>query len=156
MKKSIAIFTLCLVFGVGAFLMRSEASAGKPKESKQQESTPQASPTSLLETMNQLSNDMGPWKGLTSEDKLKAAQMGIAFYGTRSNIAILKPANFYVAKIDETLQQNPSATGMGLLGMLKILSVMEYDFYNGQDKDELAKQVLGEKVYQAIQMRRHI
>ena len=32
--------------------------------------------------------------------------------------------------------------------ILRLVAIMEYDFDNGQDKDEMARRILGEKVYQ--------
>jgi len=43
---------------------------------------------------------------------------------------------------------------MDIMTMLNILAVMEYDYYNGQNKDELARKVLGEKAFEENQVRR--
>lgn len=104
--------------------------------------------------MGALSQNMTLWATLPPESKNQAVEASIMVYRSRDNSVILKPADFYVEQIDQSLLANPSLQGTNLMGLLKILSVMEYDFYNGQNKDELAKQTLGEKMYESIRMRR--
>ena len=104
--------------------------------------------------MGALSQNMTLWTTLAEENKKRAVEASIMVYRSRDNSAILKPSDFYVKQIDQSLLANPSLQGTNLMGLLKILSVMEYDFYNGQNKDELAKQTLGEKMYESIRARR--
>lgn len=112
-----------------------------------------ASAIPFPQMMAQLSVNMGAWGGLNPADKTKAVEAGIAYYKNKDNTAILNPADFYIKKIDEMLAGNPPASNLGLLKVLKILAVMEYDFYNGQNKEELAKEVLGEKMSAVNRMR---
>ena len=72
----------------------------------------------------------------------------------RQNIAILRPADFYATQIDRALAANSQMQGADLMTVVKMMAVMEYDFYNGQNKDALAKEVLGEKVYEGLRSKR--
>lgn len=96
----------------------------------------------------QLNNNMEPWSGLGGGDKSATVEQVMQLFKDRENIAIMNTADFYVKKIDEVLVQNPSMRALTLPTLVKILSVMEYDFYNGQNKDELAQQVLGPQIYE--------
>ena len=103
--------------------------------------------------MNQLSQSLAIWSGLSAEDKARAVQAVIDLYKARENIAILKPAEFYVKRVDNDLVGDSPLKTMGLLTVIKLISVMEYDFYNGENKDELAKKVLGEKMFESNKRR---
>jgi apolipoprotein N-acyltransferase len=67
-------------------------------------------------------------------------------YGN-NGIIIKNPPVLYVAMIDNLIQQNPSVENMPLYSILQTVSIIEYDFNNGQDKDMLAKKVLGESAW---------
>ena len=115
---------------------------------------PAAAPSlSFGEMMNQLSQSLAVWKTMDAANKKQAMDAVIRLYGTRENSAILKPADFYVQKLDEALAGNPGMVNSNLITIVKILSVMEYDFYNGKNKEELARETLGEKMAQAIKMK---
>jgi len=104
--------------------------------------------------MNQLSQNMSLWNQMSADEKKQAVNAVIAVYKNRDNVAILNPADFYMAKINDTLVNNPSVASMDIMTMLRILAVMEYDYYNGQNKDELARKILGEKAFVENQARR--
>lgn len=114
-----------------------------------------AAPSALSfgEMMNQLSQNLTVWKTMDSANKKQAIEAVIRLYATRENSAILKPADFYVQKLDEALAGNPGMANSNLITIVKILSVMEYDFYNGKNKEDLARETLGEKMAQAIKMK---
>ncbi|HCM43256.1 MAG TPA: hypothetical protein DIS66_08115 [Candidatus Omnitrophica bacterium] len=138
---------------------------GKPVDKKNEVKQPAAVekslPTSMSaannipfpQMMGALSQNMTLWGTLPAENKTRAVEASVMIYRSRENSAILKPADFYVKQIDQSILANPSLQSTNLMGLLKILAVMEYDFYNGQNKDELAKETLGEKMYQSIRMR---
>lgn len=98
--------------------------------------------------MNRLSKNMALWGQLSADEKKQAVEAVIGLYKSRDNAAILKSGEFYVGKIDETLTANPSVANMDIMMLLQILAVMEYDFYNGQNKDALARKMLGEKGFE--------
>jgi len=103
--------------------------------------------------MSKLSVNMQIWDDLNESEKAEAVSGVIGLYRTRNNVAILREPEFYIKQIDQTIRSNPTMRGMGIVTVMRILSVMEYDYYNGQNKDELAKEVLGEKMYEANKMR---
>ena len=85
---------------------------------------------------------------------LKSVETAILIFRDRQNSAILRPAEFYVSQIDQAVAANSDLQNADLLTVVKMMSVMQYDFYNGQDKDVLAKEVLGEEMYKSIRARR--
>jgi len=106
--------------------------------------------------MTQLSQNLTLWERLSAAEKKQAVDAVIGLYKNRDNIAILNAGDFYVTKIDETLKANPPVISMDIMTMMRILAVMEYDFYNGENKDALAKKLLGEKGFAENQMRRQM
>lgn len=114
----------------------------------------QSSGLAFGDMMNQLSQNMSLWNRLDADEKKQAVTAVVAVYKNRDNIAILNPADFYVNKINDTLLSNPSVMNMDIMTMLRILAVMEYDYYNGQNKDELARTILGDKAFAENQLRR--
>lgn len=88
------------------------------------------------------------WPSLGNNDKIAAVKEIIKLFRERENSAILNPADYYVPKLDALVQINPPMLGLTLPTLVKIVTVMEYDFFNGQNKDELAKQVLGPQLYE--------
>jgi len=106
--------------------------------------------------MTQLSQNMNLWERLNLDEKKQAVDAVISLYKNRDNVAILNTGEFYVGKIDETLKNNPSVVNMDIMTMMRILPIMEYDFYNGENKDTLARKTLGEKGFTENQTRRQM
>jgi len=104
--------------------------------------------------MNALSGNLKLWSSLSTENKKKAVEAAISIFRDRENSAILQPAGFYVTQIDQGLNANPQMQQADILSIVKMMAVMQYDFYNGQNKEALAKEVLGEQMYQSIRARR--
>ena len=63
----------------------------------------------------------------------------------QQGIGILKPAEYYVNVIDGMSQQSPDIFKHPFSQVLQIVAVMEYDFNNGQNPDDMAYQILGSK-----------
>lgn len=63
-------------------------------------------------------------------------------------VTIQKPAEFYVNFIDQMAEGSPEMLDMPFERVLQVVSVMEYDFDNGQNKDMLAQRILGTQVYE--------
>lgn len=63
-------------------------------------------------------------------------------------IKINKPAAHYVDFIDAMAQRSPPVLDLPFERVLEVAAVMEYDFDNGQNKDVLARKVLGEQIYE--------
>ena len=81
-----------------------------------------------------------------SENKYFIVEHYIDTY-RQAGIAITKPPEHYTVMIDDMIYNNPSVSSKPFSDILRIVAVMEYDFNNGQNKDTLARQLLGEKVY---------
>lgn len=104
--------------------------------------------------MDQLSISSGLWSSLSRDEKLTAVDLCMQLYRARENSAVLNTPEFYVQRLDENFAQDPSMGTLPLPLALKVLAVMEYDYYNGQDKEELAKQILGDALYAQNKQRR--
>ena len=115
-----------------------------------------ASGIAFPDMMTQLSQNLTLWEKLNAAEKKQAIEAVIGLYKNRDNVAILNSGDFYATKIDETIRANPPVINMDIMTMIRILAVMEYDFYNGQNKDELAKKLLGEKGFSENQVRRQM
>jgi hypothetical protein len=102
----------------------------------------------VQDMMDKLIRSMDTWRGLNQAEKEKAVEVVMGLFRERENTAILKSPDFYAKRVDEALAATPDMAGLSLPTMVKLMAVMEYDFFNGQDKDELARQVLGEKMYE--------
>ncbi len=94
------------------------------------------------------------WNELTHREKIKAVDIIITLFKQRENSAILNTSEFYVGKIDESFGQDPTMMSMPLPLLVKIFAVMEYDFYNGQEKEKLAMETLGQQMYDDNKKRR--
>ncbi|OGW80490.1 MAG: hypothetical protein A3G33_09690 [Omnitrophica bacterium RIFCSPLOWO2_12_FULL_44_17] len=100
--------------------------------------------------MNELMSTLKNWNDILPAYKLKAVQTTIELFKIREKAILRKPAEFYVDGVSQLLKQTPGFS-QGLPTAIKILAVMEYDFDNGEDKDVLAKNVLGQEVYANLQ-----
>ena len=108
------------------------------------------------EMMNQLSQSMALWERLSGDEKKQAVVAVIGLFKNKDNVAVLNTGEFYVGKIDETLKSNPSVASMDIMTLIRVLAIMEYDFYNGENKDALAKKTLGEKGFAENQTSRQM
>lgn len=94
------------------------------------------------------------WSSLTADQKAGVLQEYIKIFKERENSVILNPSSFYVARVDDALNNNPTMKSLSLPVILKITAVMEYDFYNGVEKDKLAQEILGPQIYQMVKSRK--
>jgi hypothetical protein len=101
--------------------------------------------------MNELMRSSEKWNGLDQTIKVRAVEGFLLLLKTQEKANIQKPADYYVGRLDEMLQQNPRAA-QNIPTLLKMMAVMDYDFDNGQDKEQLAKDYLG-KLYEANKAR---
>lgn len=151
MKKTVPVLILTLVISAS-----SAQAAFFDKDKAPVPAASQPSGPSFEQMMNQLSVNCTYWNQLSDENKKRAVDAVIQLYRVRDNVAILGSPDFYVRKVNETLAGDPGVANLDLPQVIKILSVMEYDFYNGQNKDEVAKQTLGEKMYEANKLRKMV
>lgn len=63
-------------------------------------------------------------------------------------IIIEKPVIDYMLLLDNMALQNPGLFDRPFQNILMFVAVMEYDFDNGMDKDQLARKVLGPQLYE--------
>ncbi len=103
--------------------------------------------------MNQLMASCESWDQLTQVDKERAVEAVLSLYRVKENVAVMKPAAFYAQRADETLLTNSDLKKLNLPALVRLLAIMEYDYFNGQNKDELAKKLLGDKMYEANKKR---
>lgn len=68
-------------------------------------------------------------------------------YYRQKGIYINKSADYYVSMIDGMLKDHPDMVSYPFVDVLKLAAIMEYDFDNGMDKDQLALSVLGPQAY---------
>ena len=61
----------------------------------------------------------------------------------KQGIGINKSSDYYAELIDAMTQQSADMLNQPLKQVLKILAILEYDFNNGQNKDDLALKILG-------------
>ncbi len=104
--------------------------------------------------MNQLSRNMTLWSRMNLDEKKQAINAVIAIYKSRDNVAVLNTPETYASRIDETLASDPAVMNLDILTMIRILAIMDYDYYNGKNKDALARETLGEKAFAENQTRR--
>ena len=104
--------------------------------------------------MAQLSRNMGIWGTMNNNEKRMAVMAVISLYKDNNNTVIFNSPEFYVKKIDDTLAGNPPVVNADILTLVRILAVMEYDFFNGENKDDLARKVLGQKAFEENRARR--
>jgi len=109
-------------------------------------------PIRYQQAMAQLMQNNSRWHTLERVDKVRVVEAIIEMFKERENAAILNSAESYVDRADQMLR-NPSVQA-NMPTVIKILAVMEYDYFNGQDKDQLAMQILGQRMYEQNRARR--
>jgi len=65
----------------------------------------------------------------------------------KRGITISKPPEYYVSVIDNITSRNARLLSGPFNNVLEVVTIIEYDFDNGQDKDLMVKKVLGEEGY---------
>jgi len=111
------------------------------------------SPEEDRKLMQALQRDMTSWDRLIWADKVAAVRLVILYFQSRQNTAILKTPEFYAKKIDDLLNSSPGMKKNPISLVLKLAAILEYDFYNGMDKQELVVGALGEDEAEAHRIR---
>ena len=62
----------------------------------------------------------------------------------KQGVKISAPPMHYVQMIDQIIQSNPQLLNRPLAELIQISAIVDYDFDNGMDKDDLARKVLGD------------
>lgn len=69
-------------------------------------------------------------------------------------IIIRHPPEHYVVAIDAMAQESQAMLDIPFMQVMQIVAIIEYDFDNGQDKDAMARQILGnDQAWQANRQR---
>lgn len=123
-----------------------------PVEAQIQPQAPEEDTSDFSEVMNSLVQSLEIWDDLAYPQKLIAVQSIIQVLQEQDGAEISQPAEYYVARADAMLRENPGFP-YGLPAMVRFLAVMDYDFKTGQDPDALAREVLGDELYEANKQR---
>ncbi len=107
-----------------------------------------SSDVDLAEVWKKLDKKSTVWKALDDDQsKLLTVTEYISRF-QNEGVKISAPPSHYVEMIDQAIGQNPQMLDRPFGELLQILAIIDYDFDNGMDKDNLAKQVLGEAGYE--------
>ncbi len=99
----------------------------------------------LQRIVNNLKSSSRIWPEITNRSlKEMAVYYFISEYSDRGE-KIRKPAGSYVDLIDGMAVQSPEMLDQPFDQILRVVAIIEYDLDNGQDKDLMAKQILGEE-----------
>lgn len=83
---------------------------------------------------------------LIMETRAKILTVDRAIYQHKEKGAtISNPPLHYVQMIDVASAQNPALLNQPFNQLLQLMAIMEYDFDNGTDRDQLAQKLLGEQ-----------
>ncbi|MBM3252793.1 MAG: hypothetical protein FJZ16_00880 [Candidatus Omnitrophica bacterium] len=84
------------------------------------------------------------WMHLDEQDKVKLINGLKQTFKEKGNAIIQKPTEFYVKEIDILIARDEESKNHRLGIIFKTIAVMEYDFDEGIDKEETAKNWLGD------------
>ncbi len=102
----------------------------------------------LAQAWASLSKSSRAWLNVDDESiKKQVVSKYIELYG-KKGINISKSAEHYVSLIDEILQAKPELASKPFVQLFQYITIIEYDFGSGQDKNILAKNLLGEEGYE--------
>ncbi len=107
----------------------------------------------LPQLVDSLQSTSQAWELIVNpEDKAIVVQEFInKFQG--QGITIHKPAIHYANFIEQMSQESPRMLDLPFERILQVVTVMEYDFENGEDKETLAQKILGPQVYEKNKQR---
>ena len=91
-------------------------------------------------------------KIVDADDKVYVVSHFIEKY-RQQGIKIRKSPENYAALIDDMARNGPEFLANPFERVLQVVAIIEYDFDNGQNKDELARKILGEQGYLANKKR---
>lgn len=107
----------------------------------------------LAEVWKKLDKKSTVWTLLIDQkDKVLTVSEYIDRY-QKQGVKINQPPLHYVDMIDQMIQQNPGMLQRPFSELLQIAAIVDYDFDNGMDKDDLARKILGEDAFDANKRR---
>lgn len=91
---------------------------------------------------------------LIMETQAKVLTVDRAIYQYKEKgVTISNPPLHYVQMIDGASEQNPALLNQPFENLLQFMAIIEYDFDNGTDRDQLAKELLGEQGWKSNRKR---
>lgn len=114
---------------------------------------PRPSPTgeeyivSLKDVFKSLETSSKAWALMIDRDPKILVVTEYIDYFKDNQIKIKKPAEYYVDLIDMMAEQDPAMLKTPFRNVFQLVSILEYDFDNGQDKDKMIINLLGREGY---------
>lgn len=143
MKKVFVFATLLFVFSTYAFAQGAKKPAQTGMELDQH----------FKDTWEALTKTSVIWPQI--DDNKMRAQIISMYIGIfkQNGIKITNSPVYYVARLSEIYNENPALFKNPFNVVLQTIAIIDYDFDNRQDKDYLAKQILGEQGFIANKKR---
>lgn len=102
----------------------------------------------LIRIINGMRTSSKGWLQIADPGKREMVVHYFVSENREKGIRINKPARYYTGMIDGMAAQTPDMLNLPFEQVLQIVTILEYDFDNGQDKDAMARRILGEAEYQ--------
>jgi len=154
-----AVSSESVPFGNNPDLNQTQQTTTGSGPMEQQPPIPQAGSTNvqdvvdLSEVWKKLDTKSTVWS-LLIDDQAKV--LTVSEYLDRfhkEGVKINEPPEHYVQMIDQIVQGNPQMLDRPFGELLQIAAIVDYDFDNGMDKDDLARKVLGEAGFETNKQR---
>jgi hypothetical protein len=108
---------------------------------------------SLLQLLAMLERSSEIWTKISDINyKVLAVSQHIERYRQEGTV-IRKPPEYYAQFITAMGEGNPALLSRPFSELLRLAAIMEYDFETGQNKDALARSVLGDDIYRTNRKR---
>ena len=119
-------------------------------QSSLEESAP---PPEFLRLYQQFNTTSRAWTDISDMQVKMILVAGSIDSYRQQGVIIRKSPLYYAGYIDVIVQQNPDFLDNPLSNILRIIAIMDYDFDNGQNKDQMAYTLLGADSYKANKKR---
>jgi hypothetical protein len=122
----------------------TQAISAAPNQAMPNQGTGSADVVDLTDVWKKLDVKSTIWTALV-DDQSKI--LTVSEYITRfqnEGVKITAPPAHYVTEIDQMVQQNPEMLKRPFGELLQMVAIIDYDFDNGVNKDDLARKLLGE------------
>jgi len=123
----------------------------------------QPQPSAVASSTNDTVDISEVWKKLDKKSTVwmiladdQAKMLTVSEYIDRfhkEGVKINEPPSHYVQMVDQIFQANPGMLQRPFGEVIQIAAIVDYDFDNGMNKDDLAKKVLGEQGFEANKKR---